>query len=219
MNKAHDGNRGRWRLPALKCRELRNAGCRICHMSILLRCSLLGMAFVGVLFAQETSDEPSSSAIFGTTAVIPGGLRGSVYLIPKNTTVLPDFELDRVRRVGEVWANELNVPPRHWRLGFPGLTKRFEWFAIDYTGRFWIAQPGRYVFALLSDDGSRLFLDGVPVIDNDCQHPPDLRIAAVQLGGGGHRIRVSYFQGPRDCLALMLAVAGPDHQWKIFDPR
>jgi PA14 domain len=188
-------------------------------MGILLRRSLVGIAFVGVLFAQETSDEPSSTANFGTTVVIPGGLRGSVYLIPKNTTVLPDFELDRVERVGEIWANELNIPPRHWRLGFPGLTKRFEWFAIDYTGRFWIAQPGRYVFALLSDDGSRLYLDKVPVIDNDCQHSPDLRIAAVQLEGGGHRIRVSYFQGPRDCLALMLAIAGPDHQWKIFDLR
>jgi hypothetical protein len=72
---------------------------------------------------------------------------------------------------------------------------------------------------LLSDDGSRLFLDDIPVIDNDCQHPPDLRIAAVELRGGGHQIRVSYFQGPRDCLALMLAVAGPDHQWKIFSTK
>jgi hypothetical protein len=72
---------------------------------------------------------------------------------------------------------------------------------------------------LLSDDGSRLFLDDTPVIDNDCQHPPDLRVAAVQLEGGGHRMRVSYFQGPRDCLALVLAIAGPDRQWKIFDVR
>ena len=30
-------------------------------------------------------------------------------------------------------------------------------------------------------------------------------------------MRVSYFQGPRDCLALLLAVAGPDGQWKVFD--
>ena len=67
------------------------------------------------------------------------------------------------------------------------------------SGHFWIAhRPGRYTFALLSDDGSRLFLDDTPVIDNDCQHPPDLRMAAVQLEGGGHRMRVSYFQGPRE---------------------
>jgi hypothetical protein len=217
---ADDRKRPRRRLPALRRREPPNVGFRIHSMGILLSGSLLGMVVVVGVFAQQTGEEaPSTSATFGTTVIIPGGLRGSVYFIPKDTMVLPDFERDPVQRVGEIWTNELNIPPRHWRSGFPGLTERFEWFAIDYTGRFWIAHPGRYVFALFSDDGSRLFLDDIPVIDNDCQHPPDLRVAAVQLEGGGHRIRVPYFQGPRDCLALVLAVAGPDHQWKIFDLR
>ncbi len=175
----------------------------------------MGLVIGGGVFARQAADE--SGAIFGTTVVIPGGLRGAVYFIPENTMVLPDFEDDRVQRVGEIWTNELNIPPRHWRDGFPGLTQRFEWFAIDYNGRFWIANPGRYTFALLSDDGSRLFVDDTPVIDNDCQHPPDVRLAAVQLEGGVHKIRVAYFQGPRDCLALILAVAGPDHQWRDFD--
>lgn len=187
-------------------------------MGTRLRCFLAAAIGLGRAFAQPAGDEPpATAATFGTTVVIPGGLRGVVYFIPKDTMVLPDFARAPVQRVGEVWTNELNVSPRHWRSGFPGLTDRFEWFAIDYTGHFWISQPGRYTFALLSDDGSRLFLDDVPVIDNDCQHPPDLRVAAVQLEGGGHRIRVSYFQGPRDCLALVLAVAGPDHRWKVFD--
>jgi hypothetical protein len=113
----------------------------------------------------------------------------------------------------------LNILPRHWRSGFPGLTGRFEWFAVDYVGRFWVVQPGRYTFGLLSDDGSRLFLDDIPVIDNDCQHPPDLRIAAVKLEGGDHRIRIAYFQGPRDCLALVLAIAGPDRRWRVFSTK
>ena len=134
--------------------------------------------------------------IFGTTLVIPAGLHGTVYLIPNGTTVFPDFHDERLQRVGELWTNSLNVPPRHWSTGFPGLTDRSEWFAIDYDGRFWIDKPGRYAFALLSDDGSRLFIDNVPPIDNDCQHPPDLRIVAAKLEGGAHRLRVSYFQGP-----------------------
>lgn len=180
----------------------------------------LALLLANALAAQHAG-EPSLSAdvTFGTTVVIPSGLRGVVYFIPKNTTVLPDFQSEGVQRVGEIWTNELNILPRHWHSGFPGLTDRFEWFAIDYTGRFWVAHPGRYTFALLSDDGSRMFLDGSPVIDNDCQHSPDLRIAAVQLEGGVHSIRVLYFQGPRDCLALVLAVAGPDRQWSIFDLR
>jgi hypothetical protein len=146
------------------CGEPRNAVFRIYFMGILLRCSLMGIALVSGMFAQHNGDEPMpSAATFGTTVVIPAGLRGSVYLIPKDTTVLPDFERDPVQRVGEVWTNELNIQPRHWRSGFPGLTERFEWFAIDYSGRFWIANPGRYAFALVSDDGSRLFLDDTPL--------------------------------------------------------
>ncbi len=55
------------------------------------------------------------------------------------------------------------------------------------------------------------------IIDNDCQHPPDARIASVTLAGGLHRIRVPFFQGPRDCLALVLAVAGPEGDWRVFN--
>ncbi len=183
-------------------------------------CLLTAAVSICALCAQEEPDQSTTAApSFGTTVVQPGGLHGTVYFIPKDTTVLPDFERDEVQRIGEIWTDALGILPRHWRSGFPGLTERFEWFAIDYDGRFWIEQPGRYTFALISDDGSRLFLDGTPVIDNDCQHPPDIRIAAVKLEGGVHRIRVSYFQGPRDCLALVLAIAGPDRHWRLFSTK
>jgi len=151
---------------------------------------------------------------FGTTVVIPSGLKGDVYLLPKGAWRLPDFE--DLRPVGTIWTSSLNVSPRRWKAGFPGVTKRFEWFAINYTGRFWIEAPGVYRFSLLSDDGSKLFVDDALVIDNDCQHPPLTRESAIELAGGIHHIRVAYFQGPRDCLALRLAVAGPGETWHIF---
>jgi hypothetical protein len=163
------------------------------------------------------SREPNATPSFGTTLVIPSGLRGDIYFLPKDTTVLPDFENTNLEPVGAIWTTTLNIPPRHWRDGFPGVTKRNEWFAINYTGRFWIDKPGRYRFLLLSDDGSNLYIDGQLVIDNDCLHPPATRGAAVILSGGIHRIRVPYFQGPRDCLALVLTVAGPDEPWRIFN--
>jgi hypothetical protein len=178
---------------------------------------------LGTCLAQEQSPEQAISALgadstepltFGTTVVVPSGLRGDIYFLRPNTYVLPDF--DRLEPVGTIWTAALNVPPRHWKDGFPGVTKRNEWFAIDYTGRFWIQKPGPYRFALMSDDGSKLYIDDVIVIDNDCQYPPVLEAATCKLSGGLHRIRVSYFQGPRDCLALVLAVAGPDEDWRIF---
>lgn len=171
-------------------------------------------ALLAILCALGAGLAQESPPSFGTTVVVPGGLRGDIYFLPKDTTVLPDF--DALKPVGTIWASRLNVSPRHWSDGFPGVTDRFEWFAIKYTGRFWIEKPGRYSFALLSDDGSKLYIDDVPIIDNDCQHPPDARIAAAALSGGLHRIRVTFFQGPRDCLALVLAVAGPEGDWRVF---
>ena len=119
---------------------------------------------------------------------------------------------------GAIYTTTLNVPPRSFREGFPGVTDRFEWFAIDYTGKFWISKPGPYHFALQSDDGAKPYIDGKIVIDNDGIHAPVTRTGLVELAGGVHAIRVSYFQGPRDWVALVLAVAAPgENQWRIFN--
>ncbi len=101
--------------------------------------------------------------------------------------------------------------------GFPGVSDRFEWFAIDYTGRFWIEQPGDYRFALTSDDGAKLYIDGRLAIDNDGIHSPRSRVASVTLSGGIHRIRVSYFQGPAYYVALVLRLAAPNEPWQLFN--
>jgi PA14 domain len=159
------------------------------------------------------AQQPSYLA-FGTTVVIPSGLRGDIYHIRAGTHVLPRF--DNRKSVGTIWTTQLNITPRHWRDGFPGVTQRNKWFAINYTGRFWIERAGSYAFALLSDDGAMLFIDDQVVVDNDCLHPPDVRAALVNLRRGVHQIRVGYFQGPPDCLALVLAVAPPGESWRVF---
>ncbi len=157
---------------------------------------------------------PVTEATFGTTVVIPSGLRGDIYHLHHNTWILPDFS--RLEPVGSVWTTRLNVTPRHWKDGFPGVTRRNEWFGIVYSGRFWIQTPGRYDFSLTSDDGSKLWIDDQLVVDNDCQHPPLAREGSADLAGGMHRIRIQYFQGPRDCIALVLEIAGPDEDWRVF---
>lgn len=151
---------------------------------------------------------------FGTTVVVPGGLLGVIYYISPLSKALPDFQW--LNPLGVIYTSTLNVAPRGFREGFPGVTDRYEWFAIDYSGRFWIQTPGLYRFELTSDDGSRLYIDGRVVVNNDGIHPPETRIAALPLDGGIHRIRVSYFQGPRDQVALVLRVAGPGEEWRVF---
>jgi hypothetical protein len=151
---------------------------------------------------------------FGTTVVIPSGLRGVVYHIPKSTTRLPDFS--RLRPVGTIYTSSLNVPPQSFTEGFPGVTKRFEWFAIDYTGKFWIEKPGLYTFVLTSDDGARLYIDGQLIADNDGEHAPEDRTCSIKLERGIHRIHVPYYQGPRFQVALVLEVAGPGERLRLF---
>lgn len=153
--------------------------------------------------------------VFGTTVVIPGGLKGDIYLLPTNTMALPNFA--RLKPVGTVYTSSLDIPPRAFELGFPGVTNRYEWFAIDYTGRFWIGRAGEYKFELSSDDGSKLYIDGTLVIDNDGIHAVESKWAKVVLGCGVHSIRVSYFQGPRITVALMLRVQAPDDKMRVFN--
>ena len=158
--------------------------------------------------ANQTSDD--AVAHFGTTVFISSGLRGDIYFIPPQSLKLPKFE--KLKPVGTIYTNELNVPRHDFTMGFPGVTGRFEWFAIDYTGKFWIDKPGKYTWALLSDDGSKLSIDGHEIIDNDGQHSPRGIAGTSKLKRGAHSIRVSYFQGPRTQVALILAVIPPGEE-------
>jgi hypothetical protein len=156
-----------------------------------------------------------SEARFGTTVVIPSGLRGVIYNIPPASPALPNFE--KLDAVGAIYASSFDISPRNFTEGFPGVTTRVEWFAIDYTGRFYIEKPGKYRFALISDDGSKLYIDGRAVIKNDGIHPPTRKDGAANLAGGIHTIRLSYFQGPGGGIALVLGVSGPgETEFRIF---
>ncbi len=160
------------------------------------------------------ADDPPPAITFGTTVVIPSGLRGLVYHIGHRTKHLPDF--DKLKPSGAIYTASINVPAQDFRQGFPGITTRFEWFAIDYTGRFWIENPGDYRFELTADDGANLYIDDQLVIDNDGLHPPEERTGTVGLTAGIHRLRLSYFQGPRFHVALILRIAGPGQQLRVF---
>lgn len=158
--------------------------------------------------------QPQSVATFGTTVVVPGGLVGVVYYIPASSQSLPYFET--LNPIGVIYTSSLNVPQRDFREGFPGVTHRYEWFAIDYRGRFWIQKPGVYQFALTSDDGSKLYIDDQLTVNNDGIHSSQVKMASLGLDGGIHSIRVSYFQGPGYEVALVLRVAPPGEGWRVF---
>lgn len=73
--------------------------------------------------------------------------------------------------------------------------ERDERFAVTLDGWLRVPTEGLVEFALSSDDGSVLWIDGQKVIDNDGYHGPDPRQGMAALRGGMHRVRVVMFQG------------------------
>lgn len=73
-------------------------------------------------------------------------------------------------------------------------TTRDDRVALRYDG--WIQVPERDVwqFALVSDAGSRLWIDGVLVVDHDGVHGATRKEGFVALEAGRHRVRVEYFE-------------------------
>lgn len=182
---------------------------------------LIALAIMIALLGANAQDEISATASaeenpFGSSEEVLDSLKGDIYYLPEGTSSLPDFSA--LMPVGSIYAKTLDVPNRAFLEGFPGVTDRFEWFAIRYTGIFNIDQEGDYSFRLASDDGSRLIIDGKEIIINDGTHPMQSASGQVYLSRGHHQIEVDYFQGPREYVALQLFWTPPGGTEGIVNP-
>ncbi len=157
---------------------------------------------------------PPPPALFGTKEKTEVSMEGKIYFLPEKATQLPDFSA--LKSVGSIWTSEWNITPRAFTNGFPGVTDRFEWFALDYQGSIYAPKDGEYLFELGSDDGSKLYLDDQVVIDFDKVHGYGTKKGKVTLTKGDHAFRLSYFQGPRVTIALRLLVTQPGGKHVVF---
>lgn len=67
-------------------------------------------------------------------------------------------------------------------------------FAIRYTGYIQIATAGSYTFFTTSDDGSKLFIDGTQIVNNDGDHGAQERQGTVSLTSGLHEIQILFYE-------------------------
>lgn len=67
------------------------------------------------------------------------------------------------------------------------------WLGLVYEGYIEVPTDGIYTFALTSNDGSMLYVDGQMLIDNDGPHGDTKLTAQRALAKGWHKIRVEYF--------------------------
>jgi len=183
-------------------------------MKTLAAASGLVALFVGHAPAPPPASAPQASACsrpadkaFGTVTKTELSIEGRIYFLKETATKLPDFSKEKSQ--GSVFADQFDVPPQDFTAGFPGVTNRFEWFAIDYQGSIYVPAAGEYAFKLFSDDGSKLYIDGKVVIDMDKVQGWDLAEGKASLTQGDHQFRLSYFQGPATQLGLRLLVTPP----------
>lgn len=162
--------------------------------------------FIVFFIVNHALAQKDNYQVFGSTEETAFIFTGDVYRLPDHTYKLPK-SYKELEKLGKLYTDELNIYPRNFTHGFPGLSDIYEWFSIVYTGKFYLKEQEFFYFRLTSDDGSRLYIDGDLIIDHDGQHSPIPKFGKVQLEKGIHDIKVEYFQGPKQKIALQLAYA------------
>jgi len=77
---------------------------------------------------------------------------------------------------------------RGWKGG------RGDHFVVRWTGQLHINRGGRYTFCLISDDGSKMYLNDGLVVNNDGLHGMRNRCGARNLRRGSYRVKVAVFE-------------------------
>jgi hypothetical protein len=85
-----------------------------------------------------------------------------------------------------------------------------DYFNFEFYGYLYINNPGTYNFRTISDDGSRLQIDNVVVVNNDGVHGNRTITSATQtLNSGSHEINLKYFEYD-GTQTLIVQYYGPD---------
>jgi hypothetical protein len=201
-----------------------------------------GASDVGI----ETLDTVDAGLGIFDTDVMPGhGLIGQVYVPGIRIKRMPDF--GALIPIYTFIAANLDVPVREYTKGFPTpeMQTVVEDFAVRFRGVLAVDTPGRYTFWLLSDDGSKLYIDDTLVIDHDGIHSirrskgqknlsANTKVSweisgydfmdmgkrgSMELTAGTHPFEIQYFQGPRNEIALQWFYQPPNSHRQIVPPE
>ncbi|OYX66929.1 MAG: phosphodiesterase [Sphingomonadales bacterium 32-64-17] len=115
----------------------------------------------------------------------PRGLSWKAYLLPEQPVRLPNFDGLEPAVSGvthEVSLAGLDLP-------------RDQSVAVTFDGFIDIPTTGKYDFYLASDDGSKLYIDGRTVVDNDGDHGVVMAAGSAEMEAGRHAFRAEWFNG------------------------
>ena len=91
------------------------------------------------------------------------------------------------------------------------------YYGYRYHGYIRVPKDGIYNFSLISNDGSKLYIDDQELIENDANHGAVEEPGSAALKAGLHKILVKYFQcgGAK---ALKVSWAGPGMKMHEITP-
>jgi len=143
-------------------------------------------------------------------------ISAKVYQLPSGTPSIVKATLNETNLKAKICMNKFNVAPRSFTEGFPNLPELFEWFGLDARAKLIVPVSGTYTFKLLSDDGAVLYLNNQVVINHDGLHVPSIKTGRIDLPMGAHDLRILYYQGPAQHIALQLFWTPPDKSEEII---
>ena len=142
----------------------------------------------GVVTARAFKDGAGSMPVQGFFRVIKNsgniGLKYSYYETEGDISQIPIFE--NLKPISAGMTYEIRLDEIKHRDGN---------FAVMYEGYLNIEKDGNYKFYTYSDDGSKLYIDGKEVVDNDGSHGAKERRGEIDLKKGKVPIKVTYFNG------------------------
>ena len=115
------------------------------------------------------------------------GLRAKVIQMNKPISALAQINFDA--------PGDLNAIIGEVNAGGGDFDPFSDHFAVLANGYLYLPKDENVLLQLSSDDGSKLYIDGKLLIDNDGPHGMDPKETEIALKAGHHAVRIEYFQG------------------------
>ncbi len=126
------------------------------------------------------TDTISPSLVATSTIVVNDGVLYEYY--EGGWSNLPNFDEQQAVETGVV--GNFTIAPRN----------RNDYFGFRFQGCLSVDEAGVYTFYTQSDDGSKLFINGAEIVNNDGIHGVVEKSGSAALSPGSHSIEVTFFE-------------------------
>jgi hypothetical protein len=127
----------------------------------------------------------------GDPPLYQSGLRAEFFDYTTSLSAIPDLST----RTADVVRTDARIAYTSVSTAWAGLPATMaDTFASRHTGWLKVDTAGSYTLFVSSDDGSRVYLNGALLINNDGLHGMQERSATLTLAPGFHHLRVEFFE-------------------------